>query len=201
MRRIVYSLLLGLLFALVVAPAQSSEVIYQLDGIVTGPDNVYPTVQTGDTIRIRLVLEDGLPDAHPNNPNVGFYLGSAISTSIMAGSFKAASIGGPYSLTVINGSGGRPEDTVVTALNLAGDFLRSPVTNVTFVFNDASGNRVMDDSFPDLTDFSASEASGIIRFFAAPRIDFSLDSITIIPEPSTALLMALGLAGLALRRN
>ena len=104
-------------------------------------------------------------------------------------------------MTVINGSGGRPEDTVVTALNLAGDFLLSPVTNVTFVFNNASGNAVMDDSFPDLTDFLDSEASGIIRFFASPRIDFSLDSITIIPEPSTALLMALGLAGLALRRN
>ena len=72
MRRIVYSLLLGLLFALVVAPAQSSEVIYRLDGIVTGPDNVYPTVPTGAPISILLVLEDGLPDAHPNNPNVGF---------------------------------------------------------------------------------------------------------------------------------
>ncbi|MBW1882906.1 MAG: PEP-CTERM sorting domain-containing protein [Deltaproteobacteria bacterium] len=40
-----------------------------------------------------------------------------------------------------------------------------------------------------------------MRFLGEPNVEFVLNSIVIIPEPSTALLMGLGLAGLGLRRR
>lgn len=204
MRRYLLLFTIPLFVVLALSPAQAAELTYTLTGVVTSPDGTYePDIALGDDVVVIMVVEDSTPDANTGNPNAGFFQGSILSTSITAGLWSADSRGLGF-ISSVNDTPGTSglQDEVNTRINLTGPAIITTPRNLAMSLIDPTATALAGDEFPDLTAFPVGRLTGTVSFnVGGPRLEFDITGISVIPEPSTALLMALGLGALASRRR
>jgi len=175
-------------------------------------------VEQGDTVIGRFVYDADVADVNGEDPNRGLYLDAVQSFSVSMGGTFSVSMTSPTTFAVLNDVPlGPPRDALLvnahqsTTQQLEGAPINGlvPVRMQWGPSTATDLTRVLSDAIPgvdDLLRFLPGDGMtnfNFVSFEGGDDIRWTQDTITaqVIPEPSTAMLLGLGLAGLAHARR
>jgi len=203
-------------FALTAAPAAATPVMVQMSGTLTqvsGHTEVLDgSVSVGSSFSLTLTYDDELPD-QDSNDCCFMHISPGVSLTGITGNYSFSSVGDVI-LFLINDVGG--EDRIVAdalqGATASGPFPPGVYADetglLTVSLGDSSQSALDSDALVDanwnLADYDSARFSTqwVIQPVFQPLDLFGqITSIQVIPEPSTALLIGLGLVVLAIRRH
>ena len=183
------------------------------DGTATTTPDLAATASVGTSVVVTLTYDDATPDASPN-PSSGLYRDSITSLDAQLPTYSASLDPTSSAANLINIRDDSPVDYAVLRAPTTGAPLGSFVLGQVFLGGLLGGGvgsttlfsgdalEPFDAALFETVLQSAASPGGRLSFFEVGGFgfrtaNFSIDSVTAIPEPSTALLLAVGLGLLA----
>ncbi len=204
MRRVLF--IPWLCAALICAGASHATVIpYEASGTVSSVGGSITSVSAGNAYSITFMIDDSISDGNPN-PLGGSYSGAVTSYSFTVGAYAAA---GSTDLQIHDGLTANGDQILVDDSSPGGPLLDGLAPNVFNLvrLSDFTATALSSDAIPPPSTVgfpsnpSWTSTYFYLAFGASSFVSGTLTQVQVVPEPSSALLTAFGIAGLTIWRR
>jgi len=182
-------IVLSLVFALGagVLEAQAKPITFSFTAIVASAEPVFPTVHPGDLVIGHYTFESTTPDSDPN-PTRGVYF----SPGTFDAKIDTLSFSFPLSdIEVLNNYAGSSSDRYTVAA------ISGNIQLQLYLLAETNPNALTNDNLPLLPPALSSFSTDLFLVYVGSAPNIAANVTTLVPEPATLLLVAMGFAGLA----
>jgi hypothetical protein len=195
-----------LVFTLAAGAAHSVQITYLAEGLLYAPPDGLPSLAINDPWKLTFTIDYGVAGSGDSTEKT--YPGAIVAyTLILEPSTPLLTVTDTSADIKVHNEAGNDfflvHDTAVPATTLDGKVLYE----IGFFVSDSIGTALDNTDIPGsalLTDLSPFDWNEIQLYFNGTGFEFlngGVDSVVVIPEPTTALLLATGLAGFAAARR